>query len=214
MQAAWEVYRTQGPEALWDRCCGFLDLSLQETMELQHRLLEEQLALLARSALGQQLFRGAEPRNAGDLRAQVPLTSYQDYLSTLGERRDDVLPERPLMWVRTSGRSGQYVHKWVPITERSHYETGWACLGFMLLSAASRRGDVQFRGSDRYLDLLAPPPLVSGAASRVIDAMWPFHHFPPPVPEFDALPFEQRLAAGFQTGLREGVDFTISIASV
>ncbi|HEY8489689.1 MAG TPA: GH3 auxin-responsive promoter family protein, partial [Dehalococcoidia bacterium] len=214
METAWEIYQKQGPEALWNRCCGFLDLSLEETMALQHNLLEEQLALLARSALGQQLFRGAEPRNAEELRAQVPLTTYDDYATTLGERREDVLPAPAQAWVRTSGRTGMYAHKWIPLTERAYEEMRWLTMAVVILSLAEHRGDVKLRGRDRMLEMLAPPPFVSGVLGHASQEAWPFRRFPPRTPEYDEMPFQQRVTEAFRMGLREGVDISIAIASV
>ena len=37
-----ELFRQGNNEALWQRCCGFIDLSLPEFMEIQSRLLKGQ----------------------------------------------------------------------------------------------------------------------------------------------------------------------------
>ena len=207
-----EAYERGGEAGLWDFACGFLDLNIEQTMEIQHRLLEEQLALLASSGLGKKLFQGQAPRNAEELRA-FPLTSYEDYLDTLGEKREDVLPAPPRTWVKTTGRSGKYETKWIPITQRTYETTSVICLALLLLSSADRRGDVQLSPNSRFLEMFAPPPY-SSSCMRSVNLQWPFNHFPPPTPETDALPFEQRIGLGFSTGVREGVDYAISIASL
>ena len=43
----------------WQRCCGFIDLSLPDFMRIQNRLLQEQLELMKRSELGRYLMNGA-----------------------------------------------------------------------------------------------------------------------------------------------------------
>ena len=45
-------------EELWQMCCGFLSLNTGEFMEIQERLLLQQLDLLGNCALGDKLFRG------------------------------------------------------------------------------------------------------------------------------------------------------------
>ena len=37
-----ELFRQGKREELWQRCCGFIDLSLPEFMNIQSRLLKEQ----------------------------------------------------------------------------------------------------------------------------------------------------------------------------
>ena len=39
-------------EEIWQEYCGFLDLSIEEYMRIQNRLMEEQIALWSKSALG------------------------------------------------------------------------------------------------------------------------------------------------------------------
>ena len=66
-------------EELWQRCCGFIDLSLEDSMVIQRRLLLEQMELLKRCKLGRSIMRGANPRTVSEFRRQVPLTTYVDY---------------------------------------------------------------------------------------------------------------------------------------
>ena len=39
MNEAWTLYQERGARALWDRCLGYLDVSVADTMALQERLL-------------------------------------------------------------------------------------------------------------------------------------------------------------------------------
>ena len=107
-------------------CCGFTELSLEQFMAIQRRLLLEQIELLKNCELGGKVMRGAMPETVEEFREQVPLTTYADYCPELLEQREDVLPAKPIVWQHTSGRSGEYPFKWVPISHRSWEEMGSA----------------------------------------------------------------------------------------
>ncbi|GAI22931.1 unnamed protein product [marine sediment metagenome] len=67
-----ELLRQGRDEEAWQRCCGFIDLSLEDFMRIQRRLLSEQLELLKRCELGRYIMNGATPRNLEEFREQVP----------------------------------------------------------------------------------------------------------------------------------------------
>ena len=52
MATAAELLRQGRRNEVWRKYCGFLDLSLEEFMEIQERLLMEQIDLLSKSELG------------------------------------------------------------------------------------------------------------------------------------------------------------------
>ena len=52
MATAGELFKQGRYGELWQRCCGFIDLSLEDFMQIQRRLLLEQLELLKRCELG------------------------------------------------------------------------------------------------------------------------------------------------------------------
>jgi len=113
-----ELFKEGKYEELWERCCGFIDLSLEDFMKIQRRLLMEQIELLRRCELGRVVTQGATPRTVEEFREQVPLTTYNDYAPYLLKRRMDILPRKPLLWQYTSGNSGVYPFRWVPVTNR------------------------------------------------------------------------------------------------
>ena len=51
-----ELLKQGRHEELWQRCCGFIDLSLEDFMKIQKRLLLEQLELLKRCELGRYII--------------------------------------------------------------------------------------------------------------------------------------------------------------
>ena len=58
-----KLLRQGRTEEAWQRCCGFIDLSLEDFMRIQWRLLSEQLGLLKECELGRYIMNGANPHN-------------------------------------------------------------------------------------------------------------------------------------------------------
>ena len=51
-----ELFKTGDQERIWQKYCGFLDLSLQEFMEIQEQLLMEQIELVYNSPLAEKFI--------------------------------------------------------------------------------------------------------------------------------------------------------------
>jgi hypothetical protein len=71
-------------------CCGFLKLDIDEFMDIQKRLLLQQIELLRDSPLGQKVLRGARPETIENS-AAGPADPYKDYCPDLLEKREDGL---------------------------------------------------------------------------------------------------------------------------
>lgn len=56
-----ELLRKKKYEDIWEEYCGFLDLSIQEYMHIQYRLLEEQMLNWLVSPLGQSIMQREKP---------------------------------------------------------------------------------------------------------------------------------------------------------
>ena len=108
-----ELLRQGRQDEIWARYCGFIDLTMNEFMTIQERLLMEQIGLLGNCELGQRLFGEHVPTSMADFRKCVPLTTYADYRSDFDEHCEDHLPVKPQWWLRTSGKTGgPGNHKW------------------------------------------------------------------------------------------------------
>ena len=81
-----ELLREGKTNEAWLKYCGFIELSLVEFMEIQERLLMEQLQLLSDSHLGKKLLRESFPKSLEEFRQTVPLTTYEDYLPYFDEK--------------------------------------------------------------------------------------------------------------------------------
>ena len=74
-----KLIREGRTEEVWQRCCGFIDLSLEDFMMIQRRLLAEQLELMKGCKLGRSIMGGTNPCSVEEFRKQIPLTTYADY---------------------------------------------------------------------------------------------------------------------------------------
>ncbi len=87
-----ELFEQGQNEQLWERCCGFYDLSLTDFMRLQEQILLEQIDLLPHSELGRKVLCGERPRTVSEFRQLIPLTTYRDYVPYLSEKIESALP--------------------------------------------------------------------------------------------------------------------------
>lgn len=207
------ILRKWDTPQIWNKYCGFLDLSMQEFKEIQEYLLLEQLEFMATTPIGKKLMGGAVPDNIAEFRRTVPITVYDDYIPLLNqqEQEEDNLPEKPVCWAHTSGRSG--VFKWVPMTERAYEIMGDHVVAVLLLAAADRKGEVKFKDGDRGVYNTPPRPYFSGVAVCA-GAEKLGLRFIPPLELSEKMEFEERIAESFKMALRDGVDFVGSMTSV
>ena len=210
-----ELLRQGRKQELWQRCCGFIDLSLEEFMVIQRRLLLEQIELLKNCELGRKVMRGAMPTSVDEFREQVPLTTYADYAPYLLEKREDVLPMPPVTWQRTAGVSDEYPYKLAPVTKRFLEEMPPTLVAMYLLSTCRDRKNFDLPESVRLLYLLAPPPYMTGTLGRQAAKELDFiMRFIPPLNDAESMSFEERIKKGFEQALEEGIDAIFGIASV
>jgi hypothetical protein len=213
MSTAMELIRQGKKREIWQKYCGFIDFSVDEFVETQRHLLLEQVRLLEDCKLGHKLLWGMKPSSAEEFRQRVPLTTYKDYTPYLLEKREDVLPEKPILWQRTSGRSGEYPCKWVPVTERLYREVGYYVVAMLAFSSAKRRGQFIIRDHDKLLYGLAPPPFASGAMAGLLDDEFTFDVMPPK-DEAEQLGFIERIRDGYSMAMIKGLDIVFAVSSI
>ena len=206
-----DLLREGSKEELWQMCCGFLYLSLEQFMDIQKRLLLEEIELLKNSELGRRVMRGAMPETVEEFREQVPLTIYSDYLPELVEKKEDVLPTKPAIWVHTVGRAGEYNFKWVPLSERFLYEFERVTGGVGLLASCNRQGDFLVKGHLRLLATMGSPDYGSGIVAHLTQQALDCDIFPCNGAETT---FQEKMEAGFKEALSQGIDALGSVPSV
>jgi hypothetical protein len=200
-------------------CCGFLDLSLEQFMAIQKRLLLEQIELLKNCKLGTKLMRGAMPETVEEFREQVPLTTYADYYPELPEYNEDALPAKPIIWQHTAGRSVEYgfkltPYKWSPLTSRFRDELGILMFGIGIFASCKKRGDVSgLKYCPKVVYTVAPRPYTSGVFTYIMkEEITP--EFLPPLEEAEKMSFEDRVEVGFRQALSRGLDFFFGLPIV
>ena len=192
-------------------CCGFIDLSLEQVMVIQKRLLLEQIELLKNCELGRKVMRGAKPTTVEEFREQVPFTTYTDYCPELMERREDVLPAKVARWVRTSGTSGQSYIKWVPFSVGFVRELEKVLVAEIIFSGCNNKSDLsKLKEHFKVLHTLGPPEYGTGYLAYIIKEAINCDFLPSHGGE---LPFVQCIMLGFEEALYRGLDGFGGIAS-
>jgi hypothetical protein len=200
-------------DEIWMKYCGFFDISLNDFMEIQERLLLEQIELLGKSMLGRILMGESIPKTIDEFREVVPLTSYKDYLGYLDVQREDVLPRQPKTWCHTSGRTGEYKFKWVPYTDKMADKLAEVVVCAMILSSANKKGDINLENQDTVLLTTAPPPYFSALVTRATHEHADVR-FLPPLDEGEQMGYVERVQAGFKDAMVKGLDYFYGISSV
>ena len=159
-----EKLKTLQPEAIWQEYCGFLDLDIDGYMQIQNRLMLEQILLWSNSGLGRYLLEGKKPETIEDFRKQVPLTTYGDYADVLLQKAEDnMLPEKPVIWIQTTWEGGKNPIKVAPYTKSMLDTYKNNVLACMIL--CNQRGERQIqhvKATDTFLYGLAPLPYATG----------------------------------------------------
>jgi len=180
-------------------------------MAIQKRLLLEEIELLKRSELGKRVMRGAMPETVEEFREQVPLTTYADYLPELVEKREDVLPIKPAMWVHTIGKPGEYNIKNVPLSERFLYEFERVAGGVGLLASCNPQGDFLAKEHMKNLSTLSSQYYGSGAIGYMIKQALGCDFLPS---NADGSSLQEKIKAGFKEALSQGLDSCGGLSSI
>ena len=204
-------FKTLTDDELWQRYCGFLDLSPDEFMNIQRQLLLDEIDLVADSTLGKKIIGSRKPKSVDEFRRRVPITTYDDYEPYLSERQDDALAEKPYLWCHSAGRGGRF--RWFPLNTEFLEKSTRNFLASCILASTGRKGQINVRPGFRFLGNLPPPPYASGSGFEYVT-----EHFScrpmPPLELAKNMEFRERMQRGFQMALRDGVDILGAISSV
>lgn len=204
------IFQTLTPAEIWQRYCGFLDLSLDEFMDIQQHLLIEQINMIAESALAKK-FMPQKPQDVPQFRQIVPLTKYEDYASYLNEHNESVLAFKPYCWARTSGRGGS--PKWIPYTERAADAMIRYGVAEIIMACTERKGEVNIRKGMRLLYNVPPAPYMSGVMAHLVSSAFGARDVLP-YGKYEKADFETRLREGFRLAMLNGVDLLGSMTAV
>lgn len=196
---------------IWSKYCGFMDLSLDEFMQIQERLLVEQIQLVNESPLGKMLFQEKHPHSIEEFRQIAPITTYEDYEPYFANQQETLLPQKPYLWAHTSGRSGGL--KWIPYTKYAYQRLGERVLAGVILSMARHKGDVRLEEGDTLVYNVPPRPYISGVSLRAVAEEFDFK-FIPDLEINEELSFQERIEKSFDTSLITGIDVLGSLSVV
>jgi hypothetical protein len=205
---------TQGKyEELWQLCAGFIDLDIEQFMNIQKRLLQEQIHLLNNSVLGKKITRGIIPDDIDEFRKKVPLTTYADYCPELLEQNESILPVKPVHWVQTSGRSGEYPCKWVPVTDQFWHEAGKNFCAIAMFGSCKKKGEIVFKKGFKILHAIAQTPFLTGAVAYKLQEDALFSYLPT-LEESENISFDDRISKGFGLALSGGMEGFFGLSGI
>ena len=200
-------------EEIWEEYCGFLTLSSEEFMSIQNRLLLEQIEMWSASGIGQSILKGKHPRTVDEFREMVPLTTYEDYATTLLAKQYSALPEDPVVWVQTTWEGGIHPIKTAPYTKAMLDTFKHNVISCMILSTSRQKGDFDVRVTDHLLYSLAPMPYVTGLLPLLLEDEIDIEFFPS-VKDAVKMSFKERNKQGFKLGMKKGLEFSFGLGSV
>ena len=198
-------------ESTWRRFCGFLDFSQDAALDVQRRLLQDQIHLLKDSPIGQRFMSAMKCDEIDEFKRSVPLTTHADYADLFqpdGPAR--ALPGK-YMWAYTATGPGQ--DKWIPYTARGYERFLDNIMATLLLAAAERPGSVAIRPGDVAMYNVPPRPFLSGLAVFGMAERFGLKGVLDPATS-EGLEFKARVTAGFEAALRGRVDIIVSLTSV
>jgi hypothetical protein len=208
-----EMLREEDYDAIWESYMSFLDLSVDEFMEIQERLLMEQIDLLGKCTLGKKLLGNNKIKSMDDFRKYVPLTKYEDYADTLLNKREEDLPSKPLHWVQTTWKGGKEPIKLAPYSKVMVEEHTKMFMSSLILSTSKGRGHFDLRNFDRFLYGMAPLPYLTGFAPYILADLIDFEYLPS-TKKAEELGFRERNKEGFKLAMKYGADLFFGLSSV
>ena len=207
-----EKLTNQEYDRIWQEYCGFLDLDLESYMKIQRRLLEEQIGLWCASPLGKKILKDRRPKSIDEFRSMVPLTTYEDYADVLLLKKEDMLPDKPIIWIQTTWEGGKHPIKVAPYTSgmlKTYKNNILTCL----MMATSKVGEALTSESAIHFCMDWRLCLYHGLIPLGLSDELHIE-FLPPVDEAVNMTFSERNKKGFKMGLGKGIDFFFGMGSV
>jgi hypothetical protein len=195
---------------LWQRYCGFLSLSLDEFIHIQHGLLKEQIGFLNNIADQKEPPTRNGISTIDEFRQSLPLKNYENYSSQLQEEHENLLPEKPFYWVHTSAARGTY--KKVPWTSRFNSVQCRNVISALILSAAQDMGDIKLAPGCRVLHLLPGRPFASASLAHALLEQFSVRTIPP-LGEDENMAFTARIDKAMTMGLSSNIDYVVAMTS-
>lgn len=198
---------------IWEEYCGFLDMDIQAYMQMQHRLMDEQLKIWMNSGLGQQLLANKRIDSVEAFRREMPFTQYEDYADYLLQKRDDLLPAPAVLWIQTTWEGGCNPIKRAPYTKGMLDAFSHNLLAAFVLSRTTEKGVFHMSSFETVLHGFAPMPYLTGLIPLVMSDETSLE-LVPSAKVAESLSFSEKNKLGFKLGLSSGIDYFFSMGSV
>jgi len=198
-------------ETAWRRFCGFLEFSRDAVLDVQRRLLRDQIRLVKDSPVGQRFLSAMQQDTVDEFRRSVPLTTYADYEALLQPGAPDRISSNRYMWTYTA--TGPAHDKWIPYTARAYERLLDNVMATLLLAAAEWPGRVAVHPGDVVMYNVPPRPYLSGLAAFGMAERFGLTGVLDPATS-EAADFKARITQGFEQALRGKVDIIVSLTSV
>jgi len=200
-------------DQIWQQYCGFLDLTKSQYMEIQNRLMLEQIELYSNCELGKRIMKGKKPASVDEFRNMVPLTTYEDYADLLLPKVESALPAKPLLWIETTWEGATNPIKVAPYTSSMIHSYKNNLIACLILATSNQRGQFTLRGGENFLYGMAPLPFITGIVPHVISEEMSMN-FLPPTQQAELMTFGDRNKVGFKMGIQQGVDLFFGLSSI
>lgn len=207
-----EEYKKKSKKEIWDQYCGFLDLSIDEFMDIQNRLMLEQLTLWKKSDLGKSLLK-EDLSTIAEFREKFKLTNYEQYADVLLLKKDQMLPQKAVIWIKTTWVGGMHPIKLAPYTSDmidTFKDNVFACF---ILATSKGKYHYDIEPNNTFLYGLAPLPYATGLLPRAL-SMNVDIEFLPEVELAEQMSFSECNKLGFKLGLSKGIDYFFGLSSV
>lgn len=208
-----ELLKKKKYQEIWEEYCGFLDLSMDEYMKIQFRLLDEQMQKWLSSNLGESIMQGRRMKDLDDFRTNVPFTTYEDYADILLSRRVEDLCEKPVTWIETTWEAGRHPVKCAPYTKEMLEVFKNNMLSCLILAGSNSKYEVSLRPHDKALYGVASLPYATGLLPILVQEELTLDILPP-VEQAEKLSFKERNVLGFKMGVKQGIDVFFALSSV
>jgi hypothetical protein len=213
METMLEMFRRGDMKGIWERYCGFFDLTLEQFQSTQDALLAEQLQTWQKSSLVKRVFGGTIPGSVEEFRERAPLTIYEDYAEVLLAKKESELAEPTYEWVHTSGRSGEYDFKWIPYTRRMCENVADSSASIFIVGSCRWRGDIRLKERERTIFSFALLPYLSGLVMKAIHEQFNFRIWPP-YEQALKMDYFERVREAIKLSFSEGLDYFYGITSL
>ncbi len=201
-----------GNDSVWQKHCGFFDLTTEQFMAVQENLLAQQLKRIGDSPLTRKLIGNHTPQSVKEFRRNVPLSTYQYYAPEFESGDENALPEKPRTWAHTSGGSSTF--KRIPYTRDFYQHAIDTLMSAFILACSHDRGHSNLIEGDKVLFNVAPHPYLSGILANGACQSFTNLRAVMPADEHDSMDFKDKIAKGFELSLKTGVDIIIAMTSV